>query len=113
MHEFALVKGLLEAVLQEAQRNNISRIYSIKLVIGEMTAALPDALKFSFEALSKDTPAEGADLEIENIPLHLKCLDCCTVFNPRGAKFVCEKCQSRKTEITRGRELYVEYFEGD
>lgn len=113
MHEFALAKNLLNAVLHEAQLNKINKICSIKVVIGEMTAALPEALKFSFEALSRDTPAEGAELIMEKFPLQLKCQDCGTVFAPRELNFTCLNCQSRFTEIARGRELFIEYFEGE
>ncbi len=113
MHELALVQGLLNTVIEQAELHNIKKIEKIKIILGEMTAALPEALQFSFEVLSRDTPAQGADLEIENQPLLLQCQECEHIFKPEMLKFTCPKCTGRKTEILKGREIFVEYFEGE
>ncbi|RQD75504.1 MAG: hydrogenase maturation nickel metallochaperone HypA [Candidatus Syntrophonatronum acetioxidans] len=113
MHEFALVKGLLETVLEQAEVHGIKKINRVKIVVGEMTAALPESLQFSFEILSQDTPAEGAELVIENRALQLECQECKHSFKPKQLKYSCPECESTLTEIIIGRELFVDYFEGD
>lgn len=113
MHEFALVSGLMEAVLTEAEKNGIQKINIIKIVVGEMTAALPDALKFSFEILSRDTPAQGAELMIDKQALQLDCRQCRFSFPGENLNYSCPQCGSGKTEIVKGQELYIEYFEGE
>lgn len=113
MHELALVKGLLEAVLQEAEGHGIKKIDRIKIVIGGLTAALPGSLEFAFQVLSRETPARGAALEIEKRPLEMECRDCLQAFRPPGTGFNCPGCSSSRTKIVQGRELYVEFFEGE
>ncbi len=113
MHEFALVKELLDTVLGQAEIHGIKKIKNIKVVTGELTATMPEALEFSFETLSQNTPADGANLVIENRSLQLQCRECNHTFNPEKLKYSCPECTSKLTEIISGRELFVEYFEGD
>ncbi|UNC92290.1 hydrogenase maturation nickel metallochaperone HypA [Candidatus Contubernalis alkaliaceticus] len=113
MHELALVKGMLEAVLEQAETHKIKKIEKIKIVVGKMTSAMPEALQFAFEVLSRDTPAQGAVLEIEIRPIKLSCQDCHLLFRPKGLKYSCPECAGSRTEIVQGRELSVEYIEGE
>lgn len=113
MHELALVQGILEAVLEKAENHQIKKIKKIKIVVGEMTSAMPEALQFAFQVLCRDTPAWDAVLEIENRPVKLSCRECHQVFKPEGLKYSCPQCISSRTEIMEGRELYVDYFEGE
>ncbi len=112
MHEFALVKGLLEAVLEGARAHGIKRVEKIKVVVGELTAVNSEALEFSFQVLSRETPAGGAVLQVEKKKIQLKCEKCHRVYFPQGLKFNCPGCGGRNTEIIKGRELFVDYFEG-
>lgn len=115
MHELSLVQGILEAVLEQAETYQIKKIEKVKIVVGEMTSAMPEALQFAFEVLSRDTftSAREAVLEIENRPVKLICRDCHLVFMPEGLKYSCSQCISSRTDILEGRELFVEYFEGE
>ncbi len=65
MHELAIVEDLMNTVLQSARENNLKRVKSVKIVVGEKTAALPDSLRFCFDALCPGTIMAGSRLEIE------------------------------------------------
>jgi hydrogenase nickel incorporation protein HypA/HybF len=61
MHELAIVHGILDAV---TERSGGDRIVRVVVEVGRLTAVLPDALRFCFEAVAQGTAAEGASLDI-------------------------------------------------
>jgi hydrogenase nickel incorporation protein HypA/HybF len=111
MHEMAIAQGVLDIVLANAARHNAVRISSIKLQIGEMTEVEPESLRFCFSALADGTPAAGAELEVEVIPLRGRCRDCSREFAVERFRFLCPDCGSVGVEIISGRELRVEHLE--
>jgi len=54
MHELTLMQSVLQTVEQDAAQHGINRINKVKLVIGQLTMALPDSLIFAFEALKPE-----------------------------------------------------------
>jgi len=113
MHELSITQGLLQIVLEEASKHSISKVRLVKLRIGQLTAVEPLSLTFCFELLTRDTLAEGADLEIDVVPIKRKCPNCLEVFETDEFSFVCPACSSVNTDLITGRELYVEEIEGD
>jgi len=113
MHELSITQSLLDIIIQEVNKNSISRVTSVKLKVGKFTSIEPSCLTFYFELLSKDTPAEGADLRIESVSIKGKCQNCQEVFETNDFLFVCPVCLSQNIEIINGRELYIEEIEGD
>lgn len=113
MHELSITQGLLQIVLEEASKHSISKVSVVKLRIGQLTGVEPLSLSFCFELLTKDTLAEGADLQIDMVPIKRKCPNCLEVFETDNFSFVCPACSSVNTELITGRELYVEQIEGD
>ena len=111
MHELAITRSLLDLVLAEAAKAEASRIMAITVVLGEMSGVLDEYVKFNFDLLSKDTPAEGAALSFRNVPKQARCRGCGHLFHPEGIAWVCPGCQSPELEITAGSELYVESIE--
>lgn len=68
MHEFSMAEELLNVVKANAAANNAKRVASVKIRLSEASSVTPDALSFSFEAVSKGTIAENASLIIERMP---------------------------------------------
>ena len=50
----------------------------VTVTIGPMSGVVADSLQFGFEVASKDTSAEGAELEIVEVPLVIHCDTCDT-----------------------------------
>ncbi|MGB9887645.1 MAG: hydrogenase maturation nickel metallochaperone HypA [Moorellales bacterium] len=113
MHEFALVQSLLTLVEQKARENRLTRVHRVKIVVGRLTMALPEALRLAFEALSPGTVAEGAELEIEEREVQLHCPDCGLDFSPREFRFSCPRCGHPRPSLLQGRELYLDFLEGE
>jgi hydrogenase nickel incorporation protein HypA/HybF len=73
VHELAIAEQVIEIAVQGSGGGRIRRIV---LEIGQLAAVLPDALRFCFEAASGGTKAQGALLEIVEIPGRARCRAC-------------------------------------
>ena len=111
MHEFAVAQSLLEIVEHEALRHAGAPVTRIWLRIGHLSAVVPDALRFAFAALSRDGIAEGAVLEIEEVPLRIRCRACAEEFVLEDPFFVCPQCAGAEVELISGRELEIDSME--
>lgn len=113
MHELGIATSILDIVTQRLQEEGLSRVKKVHLVVGEMSQVVPDALSFAWEAITKDTPAEGALLEIEERPIRARCHTCQQEFQVENFRFICPGCGGRETEMIAGDELFIEYLEAD
>lgn len=114
MHELSIMQGVLDMVRDSAVQNGITRINKLKLVIGGLTMIMPDSLRFAFEVLSQDDLFQGAVLEIEEVMAVISCQDC-GVTSPLEDLYyyVCPLCGCQRVDILKGREMYLDYYEGD
>ncbi len=108
------MQGVMDLVRDSAVQNGINRINKLKLVIGSLTLIMPDSLRFAFEVLSQEDIFRGADLQIEEVPAFIRCQVC----NSETAQdnpycFVCSACGSNQVEVVKGREMYLDYYEGE
>ena len=77
-----------------------------RLALEGFVAFAPDALTFSWELAAADTVAAGSRLDIETVPLAVRCSACGDESTPPVATgLACTKCGSGPTRIVRGREL--------
>ena len=114
MHELSIMQSVLEVVRENAECSNIGKVNKLKLVIGKSTMIMPDSLQFCFEALSQDDLFRGAVLEIEEKETIINCLNCKERFiQEEDYCFLCPGCGSNQVEIIQGREMYIDYYEGD
>ena len=107
MHELTIATNI-KKVVEESLKDKTAKVCKIKLQIGKLTAVVPDSLRFCFQFVSEGTSAEGADLEIEEIPVRGKCQKCGSDFVIDEPVFICPLCGSNQIELLSGRELMVE-----
>jgi len=111
VHEMSLMGGVFEVIEQNISQHKLKRVLQVKLKVGELTNAEPDALQMAFEAYCKDTICEGADLLIERVPVYARCRNCQYEFNVKGMIFLCPNCQDVNIEVIQGEELLLESLE--
>ena len=111
MHEMAIAQGILEIALDTAASHGAGKITRVKVLAGELTGVVPEALDFGFNALAAGTIAAGACLAVQVIPLMGRCRDCGQLDNISKYRFICEQCGSSAIDIVSGRELTVESVE--
>ncbi len=107
MHEFGIAESLLNTALETAARAEASKVEQINLRIGLLAGVVEEALTFAFEALSEDTPAQGARLVIEPIPVTCYCESCAASFEPPRGSYRCPTCQAPSRSVKSGRELQL------
>ncbi|MGE5405142.1 MAG: hydrogenase maturation nickel metallochaperone HypA [Candidatus Saccharibacteria bacterium] len=114
MHELSLVEGVIDTVRASAIENNIHKVKKVKLVVGKLSMALPESLKFAFEVLCQDELFQGAVLEIEERVIRCRCDGCGHEYDVNdNYSFECPRCTEGRVEIVSGRELYIDYYEGE
>lgn len=114
MHEYSLVDGVIRQLRASAAQNDVKQISRVVLVVGKMTMAVPDALQFAFEAFRQDEPlVKDAVLEIREEQVMCECKDCQHRFGIKDYEFVCPSCSSVNVKLVAGRELYIDYYEGE
>lgn len=111
MHEMSLMGGVFEVIEQTLSQHEVKHVLQVKLKVGELTNAESDALDMAFEAYSKDTVCEGAELIIERVPVKGRCRHCHHEFRVENMFFLCPNCQNTGIEVIQGEELLIESLE--
>ncbi|MEJ2535753.1 MAG: hydrogenase maturation nickel metallochaperone HypA [Calditrichia bacterium] len=111
MHELSIAQNIIEIVNDNLNDHQKNIVKSVRVKVGKLTNILPDSLVFSFEALVKDTDLDGAVLEIEHLPIKIKCAECGAVSTSDDFLFSCEKCGGNQIKILSGNEFLVSEIE--
>jgi len=128
LHETSIALSILAAV-EDAFRETpgAKRVTRIKLQVGLLSLVDPEALRFALQVVSRDTPAEGAEVEIEMVKPRFRCLRCGHEWEPSDddikritddpqlstlvhinpdvlvSYLTCPRCGSNNVEIIRGK----------
>lgn len=111
MHELSIATAILEKVQSEAARRHGARFAKVGVRIGEFSGVEPNALRFGFDALVKDTPWERLALDIEYCPQMNRCSRCGQTFVVVNYEFACPGCGCRDTTFMSGDELDIVFME--
>jgi hydrogenase nickel incorporation protein HypA/HybF len=111
MHELAITQSLLKIALDKAEETGARRIARINLRIGRLTGYVPEAVEMNFRLISPDTPAEGAVLDIQWVPVTCRCRSCGSEFSSPELDLTCPECGMVSGRIAGGREMFIESME--
>ena len=115
MHELSIVQGLLGVIEEEMATHGKEKLISIKIKHGRLASVVPEALDMAFTVLTADTRLAGARLDMEEVPVTLRCHRCGREFTPQGRASPFASCPTCGEElghtVLSGRELYIEYLE--
>jgi hydrogenase nickel incorporation protein HypA/HybF len=106
-----LMGGVFDVIDSTLSQHTVEKVTQVKLKIGRLTNAEPDALNFAFEAYSKGTLCEGAELLVEIIPVRGQCQDCGEEFSLEELLFRCPKCKKQEIKVIQGDEMLLESLE--
>jgi hydrogenase nickel incorporation protein HypA/HybF len=99
---------VITAVTHAAERENAVRVNRVTIMIGGLTAIMPDALHFAWEALTPGTVVEGARLEIIEVAGKSRCGECQTEFEHDQYDRICPTCGNFLCEVIAGNELRID-----
>ena len=111
MHEMSLCESLVGIVERTARANNAKAVRQVTLLVGPLSCADPDAMRFAFDACARGTLAEGARLDIETPPGTAWCFECNDTVTVSSHRDVCPRCDGSRLQVTGGEELRVKDME--
>jgi len=108
MHEMSIAVGLIEGVLHAAEEAGAEQVESVELEVGLFQQVVPEAMRTAWEAVSENTPAQGAELRLTEVPAVARCRTCGARFEPNVEySFACPKCDQADVEIVAGRDIVL------
>lgn len=111
MHDVGLMQQALEMAEQQLRLQGAQRIHRMAFRVGPLSGVEPDALRFAFDVVAQGTCADGAQIDIEEMPLRCWCSACEREFEPAGFAFLCPGCARVSDEVRSGREFELRSLE--
>jgi len=111
MHEISLCQSVLRIIEQQATEQKYSLVKTVFLEVGALAGVEPEALRFGFAAVMKDSIADGARLEIIDIPGQAVCLQCKSRAEVQQRFDACPNCGAVALLIEKGEELRIKELE--
>lgn len=101
----------MNALQQAANEQGFTRVLCVQLTVGKLTAVEQSQFKFSFDVLSKNTLAEHARLDIEEVEGKGYCAQCKKHVPMESLYSACPDCKSWGLEVVEGKELKISRLE--
>lgn len=114
MHELSVATKILDLALAQLREQQLDRIHRIDLRVGVMQGYEPKWMQHYFDRLAADTPAAGAVLCVESVPITFCCRDCGHVFalDVHGTDDCsCPQCHGFSYDMVSGKEFLIERME--
>ena len=108
-HETSAAQAVIREIIEEAKKKGLKKISKASVTIGEARALDKEYFTRAFEFVSKGTPAEGIELDINISPLKARCAKCLKEF--KLPSLACPSCKSGEIKIISGQELLVREVE--
>jgi hydrogenase nickel incorporation protein HypA/HybF len=109
----SLAEGVLQILQDQAKAQHFAQVKTVWLEIGELSHVDPDAIRFCFDAVVRDSIAEGAKLEIIRTPGQAWCHDCAKAVAVSSLIDACPVCGGFKLNVTAGEDMRVRELEVD
>ncbi|MGE5271911.1 MAG: hydrogenase maturation nickel metallochaperone HypA [Thiohalocapsa sp.] len=107
MHELALTSAIVEMAEEAADGARVTRV---TLLIGRLSGAMPEAIRFCFDEVARGTAVEGAALDIVEPEGRARCEACGAEFATPDLLTVCG-CGSLAMTRLAGDELTIDSIE--
>ncbi len=113
MHELSIIQNVFQIIENVAEENRLTHISHVKLQVGKLQQIVPDMLTFAFETVAQGTKADGASLEVAEVPITMKCNHCGDEFLVEEHIYICPACSETDLTMLRGMEIILESVEGE
>jgi len=111
MHELSLCEGVMQALQENAQKEGYTRVMTVWLEIGQLSGVETEAMRFSFDAVTKGSLADNARLEIIDVPGLAWCMQCAKPVHIKKRYDECPDCSSYQLQVTGGEEMKIKELE--
>lgn len=107
VHELAVCQGLLRQVMDIARQEQARTVTRILVRIGPLSGIEPRLLASAFPIASAGTPAAGASLVLETLPVRVRCEQCGAESDALPNRLLCGQCGDYHTRLLSGDELLL------
>lgn len=111
MHEMSLCEGVLQALQDNARTQGYQRVKTVWLEIGALSGVEVEAMRFSFDVVTRGSLAEHARLEIIDVPGEAWCMQCSKTVPAKQRFDACPDCGSYQLQVTAGEEMKIKELE--
>ncbi len=111
MHEMAISESILGILEDEARRQSYRRVKKVWLEIGPFAGIETEALRFTFDVVTKGTLADSAALEIVATDARAWCLPCERSVEIAQRFDCCPICGGHQLQMTSGDEMRIKELE--
>ena len=112
MHELGTIHYVIDTVEKLAVENELSKVGSVTLEVGEVSGIIPRFLTDYWEyAKKKTTYLQEAELKIETIRAVTYCQNCGKTYPTVQYAKICPHCQSDNTFLVTGNEYVIKEIE--
>jgi hydrogenase nickel incorporation protein HypA/HybF len=107
----SICEGILQVLETEAGKQGFKKVKTVWLEIGDLSSIEPEALLFGFDVVTRDSLADGARLEIINIPGRAWCMQCAKNVSVKARFDPCPECGGYQMQPTGGEEMRIKELE--
>lgn len=112
MHELGVVFYVIDDVKKVAIENNVERVHSVTLELGEVSTVIPYYLEDCWNwAVKKHELLTDCKLKIETIEAITYCENCQQNYPTVKHGKICPHCGSERTYLIRGNEFNIKEIE--
>ena len=111
MHEMSLAEGVLQLIEDSARQQDFAKVSTVWLEIGELSGVEVESMKFCFDAVTRDSVAQGARLEIITLPGTGWCMACAVTVPMHEVFGECPHCGGHQMQVTGGTEMRLKELE--
>ncbi len=111
MHEVALCHSMIDIIRDQQRERGFDRVRRVIVEVGALGHVDPHALEFAFDVEAKDSPAEGAVLDIREIAGRAWCMDCSAAVTVSRRGDPCPGCGGFGMIVEQGDELRLKELE--
>jgi hydrogenase nickel incorporation protein HypA/HybF len=110
MHELSVTQSILDIVLGYARENGAEKVLRIRLTIGALNDLQREWIQRYFDYLSRETPAEGAEIVVQRVNPAFRCSSCDRSFDidlESVDRIRCPVCSGGEVHLERGQEFFI------
>jgi hydrogenase nickel incorporation protein HypA/HybF len=107
MHELSVCYGILRQLEDIAREHQASAVASLRLQIGPLAGIEPQLLAQAFPLASAGTVAADAALQLETLPVRVRCKHCGAETEATANRLLCGRCGDWQTQLLSGDEMLL------
>ncbi len=107
----SLCESVIQILQDNAEKQGFTRVKTVWLEIGELSGVEVEAMRFGFEVVSRGSLADGAALQIIDVPGTAWCMQCGKSVPVKQRFDACPNCGSYQLQVTAGDEMRIKELE--